>query len=201
MMNAPRGLSRRHEIRKCFRRGARLNVSPAVVPRTLQLIEGCIDVPLFRRVKGRLHGLRDCGRQYRPRFGTTNATMSASVTATAIARYGVRRPNVVVHVHALTTRQAIDEVANNVVDVGILDAALGDGYVKSEDLCRVSFGCIMPKGQPNDRLLASLEALNDQTMPNGIGAALRAIDGASVITARCTKSVRHRSAGGINRQK
>lgn len=157
-----------------------LNVSQPAVTKTLQLIEGRIGVPLFRRVKGRLHATAESDllmpgvdqifgavealeRQADEIAGgnigrisvATNATMSASVTATAIARYGVRRPNVVVHVHALTTRQAIDEVANNVADIGILDAALGDGYVKSEDLCRVSFGCIMPK----DHLLVAREVI------------------------------------------
>jgi DNA-binding transcriptional LysR family regulator len=157
-----------------------LNVSQPAITKTLQLVESRIGVPLFRRLKGRLHAtaesmllmpgvdqifgaVEDVERLADEIAGgnvgrvsvATNATLSASVTAEALSRYRLRRPNVVIHVHALSSRQVIDEVANSQVDIGIVDAALGEGYLQSEELCKAYFGCVLPK----DHRLAGQEAI------------------------------------------
>lgn len=159
-----------------------LNVSQPAVTKTLQLIESRIGVPLFRRMKGRLHATAESGLLMPgvdQIFGAvedlerladeivggnvgrisvaTNATLSASVTTAAISRYRIRRPNVVFHVHALSTRQVIDEVSNSLVDIGILadDVALGEEYLQSEELCKAFFGCVLPR----EHRLARQEAI------------------------------------------
>lgn len=160
-----------------------LNISQPAVTKTLQLIEHRLGIPLFRREMGRLHAtpegtllmpgvhqifsaLEALERQADEIAGgnigrlsvATNATLSASVTAAAISRYGLKRPSVLVHVHALSSRQVMEEVANGQHDLGILDTALGEEYLQSEELCKVFFGCVMPK----DHHLARHDAIEPE---------------------------------------
>ena len=146
-----------------------LNVSQPAVTKTLQLIEARMGVKLFQRVKGRLQptaesllllpgvdqifgAVADVDKLAKEIAGgdvghislATNATLSASVTAAAIARHRSKRPSVTFRVQALSTRQAIDEVTNSQVDLAIIDNATGTGYLASRELCRAYLGCVMP---------------------------------------------------------
>lgn len=148
-----------------------LNVSQPAVTKSLKTIEEQIGVPLFRRIKGRLQATSE-SRLLLPKvdqvFGSledverladgiaggevgritiaTATTLSTSVTATAIARYRRRKPNVVINVQALATRQVVEEVANNQVDLGVTDAASIEGSLETRELCRAVIGCVLPKG-------------------------------------------------------
>lgn len=158
-----------------------LNVSQPAVTKTLQLIERRIGIPLFRRENGRLHAtaesmllmpnvdqifgaVKDLERQADEIAGgnvgrltvAANANLSASITAAAISRYRLRRPKVLIHVNALSTRQVVEEVASSQVDIGILDTVQGDAFLKSDELCKAFFGCIMPK----DHRLARYKAID-----------------------------------------
>jgi DNA-binding transcriptional LysR family regulator len=154
--------------------GARtLNISQPAVTKSLQAIEAQIGVPLFRRIKGRLQAtseagllmpkvdevfrtLEDVERLADDIAGTavgrltvaTVTTISTSVTAAAIARYRKKRPNVAVEVLALATRQVIEEVANNQVDIGITDGSSLEGTLATRQLCRASVGCVLPRDHP-----------------------------------------------------
>jgi DNA-binding transcriptional LysR family regulator len=147
-----------------------LNVSQPAVTKTLQQVESGIGVPLFRRIKGRLQATPE-STLLMPKvdqvFGAvdevehlaeeiaggdvgrisiaTVATLSASVTAVAVARYRKKRPNVIIQLEALSTRQVIEQVSNNLVDVGIIDAALGEGYLAFHELCVADIGCVVPR--------------------------------------------------------
>lgn len=147
-----------------------LNVSQPAVTKTLQLIEARIGIKLFQRVKGRLQATAE-GLLLQPGvdriFGAvgdlewlaqeiaggntghialaTNATLSASVTATAITRHRSKRPNITFSVQALSTRQAIEEVTNSQVDLAIVDTASGGGYLAAQELCQAYLGCVLPR--------------------------------------------------------
>jgi DNA-binding transcriptional LysR family regulator len=175
-----------------------LNVSQPAVTKTLQQVEGRIGVPLFRRIKGRLHATSESlllmpkidqvfgaveevehlaeeiagGRVGRVSIATV-ATLSASVTAAAIAKHRLKRPHVVIHLQALATRQVIDEVSNNQVDIGIIDAAVGEGYLAYKELCVAQIGCVMPRDhrlagfpaiEPDDLQGEVLIAFNENTV-------------------------------------
>lgn len=147
-----------------------LHISQPAITKTLQLMEGRIGLPLFRRVKGRLHptsesllllpkieqifGAVDQAEHLASEIAgggvgritlATVATLSGSVTAAAIAKYRQKRPNVTIQVQALSTRQVIDLVTNNQVDIGIIDADIGDDYLSFEELCAANIGCVMPR--------------------------------------------------------
>ncbi|MBL8707409.1 MAG: LysR family transcriptional regulator [Rhodospirillales bacterium] len=150
-----------------------LNVSQPAVTKSLQAIEREIGVPLFQRIKGRLQAtpesallmpkvdqvfrtVEDVERLAAEIAGAavgriaiaTATTISTSVTAAAIARYRKKRPNVTVQVLALATRQVIEEVANNQVDIGLTDGASLEGALEARELCRAFIGCVLPRDHP-----------------------------------------------------
>lgn len=148
-----------------------LNVSQPAVTKTLQQIEGRIGVPLFRRVRGRLHATAESlllmpkidqvfgaveeverlaegisgGNVGRIAIATVS-TLSAAIAAASVSRHNLRRPNVVIRVDAYSTRQVIDEVANNQVDLGIVDTVFGENHWARQELCVARIGCVMPQG-------------------------------------------------------
>ncbi|GGF43045.1 LysR family transcriptional regulator [Aliidongia dinghuensis] len=150
-----------------------LAVSQPAVTKTLQQIEWEIGVPLFRRIKGRLQptpesmllipkvdqvfGAVEEVERLAAEIGggkvgqvsiATATTLGASIVATAIAEYRTRRPQAIVKVRALATRQVVEEVANNQVDIGLTDAATIEGTLRTEELCKAFIGCVMPKDHP-----------------------------------------------------
>lgn len=150
-----------------------LNVSQPAVTKSLQAIEHEIGVPLFQRIKGRLQAtpesallmpmvdqvfrtIEDVERLAGEIAGAavgrvaiaTATTISTSVTAAAIARYRKKRPNVSIQVLALATRQVVEEVANNQVDIGLTDGASLEGALEAQELCRAYIGCVVPRDHP-----------------------------------------------------
>lgn len=158
-----------------------LNVSQPAVTKSLQAIEQQLGVPLFQRIKGRLQAtpesalllpkvdqvfrtVDDVERLAEEIAGAatgrvaiaTATTFSTSVTAAAVARYRKKRPNVTVEVLALATRQVIEEVANNQVDVGLSDHVSLEGTLEARELCRAFVGCVLPR----DHLLARQKSID-----------------------------------------
>lgn len=148
-----------------------LAVSQPAVTKTLQQIEWEIGVPLFRRIKGRLRptpesvllmpkvdqvfGAVEEVERLATEIGggnvgqvsiATATTLAASIVASAVAEYRARRPQALVRVRALATRQVVEEVANNQVDIGLTDAATVEGTLRTEELCRAQIGCVMASG-------------------------------------------------------
>lgn len=146
-----------------------LAVSQPAVTKTLQQIEWEIGVPLFRRIKGRLQptpesllllpkvdqvfGAVEDVKRLASEIGggevgqvsiATATTLGASIVASAIVKYRTLRPQAVVKVRALATRQVVEDVANNQVDVGLTDAATIEGTLRTEEICRAHIGCVMP---------------------------------------------------------
>lgn len=151
-----------------------LNVSQPAVTKTLQQIENRIGVPLFRRVRGRLQATPE-GLLLMPMvdqvFGAveeverladsisggsvgrigiaTVATLSGAIAGAAVSRHHLRRPNVGIRLDAFSTRQVIEEVANNQVDIGIVDFILGGkNHFPHLDLCTARIGCVMRQDHP-----------------------------------------------------
>jgi DNA-binding transcriptional LysR family regulator len=175
-----------------------LNVSQPAVTKTLQQIEGRLGVSLFRRVRGRLHATPE-SLLLMPKidqvFGAveeverladdisgggvgrisvaTVSTLSAAIAAAAVSRHTLRRPNVVIRVDAFSTRQVVEEVANNQVDLGIVDIAFGENHLAHQELCIARIGCVMPQGHrlasrceiaPDDLRGEVLIAFNENTI-------------------------------------
>lgn len=148
-----------------------LAVSQPAVTKTLQQIEWEVGVPLFRRIKGRLQptpesilllpkvdqvfGAVEEVERLAAEIGgghvgqvsiATATTLAASIVASAVAEYRARRPQALVRVRALATRQVVEEVANNQVDIGLTDAATVEGTLRTEELCRAHIGCVVARG-------------------------------------------------------
>jgi DNA-binding transcriptional LysR family regulator len=175
-----------------------LNVSQPAVTKTLQQIEGRIGVPLFRRRGGRLHATPESlllmpkidqvfgaveeverlaediagGSAGRVAIATVS-TLSAAIAAAAVSRHKLRRPKVVIRVDAFSTRQVVEEVINNQVDLGIVDLASGENHLAHQDLCVARIGCVMPRGhrlasrreiEPDDLRGEVLIAFNESTI-------------------------------------
>lgn len=145
-----------------------LAVSQPAVTKTLQQIEWEIGVPLFRRIKGRLQPTPesvlllpkvdqvfvavDEVKRLAGEIGgggvgqvsiATATTLATSIVGAAVVDYRNLRPQVKVGVRALATRQVIELVANNQVDVGLADAATIEGSLQTVEICRAQIGCAM----------------------------------------------------------
>jgi DNA-binding transcriptional LysR family regulator len=167
-----------------------LAVSQPAVTKTLQQIEWEIGVPLFRRIKGRLQptpesmlllpkvdqvfGAVEEVERLAAEIGggnvgqvsiATATTLAASIVASAVAEYRAKRPHALVKVRALATRQVVEEVANNQVDIGLTDAATIEGTLRTEELCRAHIGCVMACEHPLARKrLIQLADLKDENI-------------------------------------
>lgn len=147
-----------------------LAVSQPAVTKTLQQIEWEIGIPLFRRIKGRLQATPEsallipkvdqvfgavdevarlatelAGGQAGEVSIATATTLAASIAAAAVVRYRETHPEVKVRIRALATRQVVEQVANNQVDIGLTDAASLEGTLRTEELCRALIGAVMPR--------------------------------------------------------
>lgn len=162
-----------------------LNVSQPAITKTLQQIEGRIGVPLFRRLRGRLQATPESlllmpkvdqvfgaveeverlaelivdGRIGRLSVAAVSA-LSPAIAASAVAHHKIKRPNITVRIDAYSTRQVIEEVSNNQVDLGILDAGLDEGHHKRQELCIAEIGCVMPQ----DHRLAKRDRIKDEDL-------------------------------------
>jgi DNA-binding transcriptional LysR family regulator len=151
-----------------------LRVSQPSVTKTLHLIEQDLGVPLFARIKGRLHPtpeamlligevdrlssvveqIQDLAVQIREgRAGKLSiaavSTLASSVVARTITVFQREWPGVTVENMAYSTREVVDEVAENRVDIGILDIL----PVRQPDCGIVELGaapmvCVMPSNHP-----------------------------------------------------
>lgn len=175
-----------------------LHVSQPAVTKTLHQIEGRIGVPLFRRVRGRLHATPESlmlmpkieqvfgaveeverlaegisgGRVGRVAIATVS-TLSAAIAGAAVSRHKQRRPNVGIRLDAYSTRQVIEEVSNNQVDLGIVDTMFGENHLAQQELCVARIGCVMPQAhrlagkreiEPEDLHGEVVIAFNDNTV-------------------------------------
>lgn len=167
-----------------------LAVSQPAVTKTLQQIEWEVGVPLFRRIKGRLQptpesmlllpkvdqvfGAVEEVERLATEIGggnvgqvsiATATTLAASIVAEAVARYRAKRPRALVKVRALATRQVVEEIANNQVDIGLTDAATIEGTLRTEEICRAHIGCVLSRGHRlAGKRVIQLNDLKDETI-------------------------------------
>jgi DNA-binding transcriptional LysR family regulator len=150
-----------------------LHISQPAVTKTVRLLEDEIGLPLFARVKGRLvstpeseallpeierlfgnvEAVKHLADEIREGFSgsvsiATVATLSATLVASTIKRFHKLYPGVRFDIKALSTRHVIDFVANNQVDVGILDVPATGVDLEVMELCRSEVGCIMRPDHP-----------------------------------------------------
>jgi len=150
-----------------------LHISQPAVTKTVRLLEDEIGLPLFSRIKGRLvstpesealmpeierlfgnvEAVKHLADEIREGFSgsisiATVATLSATLVATTIKRFHKQFPRVRFDIKALSTRHAIDFVANNQVDVGILDVPATGVDLEVKELCRSEVGCVMRGDHP-----------------------------------------------------
>jgi len=154
-----------------------LHISQPAVTKTLHLLEEELGVELFQRIKGRLlitpeaqallpqverlFGQLDAVHQLTQEIRSGHAgsltvasvaTLSSTIVAVAISRFNASHPRVLFDLRALSTRQVIESVTNNQVDVGVIDISEGGPEMDVTELCRADLGCVMRHDHP----LASL---------------------------------------------
>jgi len=181
-----------------------LHVSQPAVTKTLQNIQDRLGVPLFVRIKGRLHAtpesallmpkvdqifraVEDVEHLAEEISGggvgrislATVSTLNTAIAMSAVASYRKIRPNVVFDIRALSTKDVMELVSNNQVDLGLLDVEQGEGYFETQELCRALIGCVVPRDhrlagrrsvRPKDLKGEVLVSFTDDTMT---GSALR----------------------------
>lgn len=169
-LNAFRAVARAGSVSGAARA---LHVSQPAVTKSLRLLEDTLDVQLFRRINGRLFitpeaeallpeverlfgvlaGIEGRADELRDgSYGTVTiasvTTLATSIVSLAIERFRTRNPNVSFDVQALPTKLAVQYVATNYVDLGILDAPLDASEMETLALCRSDMGCLMPQAHP-----------------------------------------------------
>jgi DNA-binding transcriptional LysR family regulator len=164
-----------------------LHLSQPAVTKTLHLLEDEVGLPLFQRIKGRLlitpeaqalvaqverlFGQLDAVHQFTQEIRSGHvgsltvasvATLSSTIVAVAISRFNTGHPRVQFDLRALSTRQVIESVTNNQVDVGVIDVSEGGPEMDITELCRADLGCVMRF----DHRLASLPHISPADLGN-----------------------------------
>jgi DNA-binding transcriptional LysR family regulator len=150
-----------------------LHISQPAVTKTLHLLEDGLQMPLFQRIKGRLLITPEAQAllpQVERLFGQVDAvqhltqeirsghagnltvasvaTLSSTIVGMAISRFNESHPNVLFDLRALSTRQVIESVMNNQVDVGVIDVPEVSVDVEMNELCRAELACVMRHDHP-----------------------------------------------------
>lgn len=150
-----------------------LNVSQPAVTKTVRLLEERLGVTLFLRINGRLV-ITPEAEQLMPEierlFGTLTGiqnladevreglsgsisiaavtTLSVSLVAKAIENFHQNYPSVRFNIQSLPTRLAMQYVATNYVDLGVLDGPVGVLEMETLELCRSRVGCVLRRDHP-----------------------------------------------------
>ncbi|MCG7505393.1 LysR family transcriptional regulator [Mesorhizobium sp. IRAMC:0171] len=175
-----------------------LNVSQPALTKSLQILEGRLGVTLFERIKGRLQPTPDSqtlipeveklfemlrsvehladevkhGQVGRVVLAAAS-TLSATVLAEAVAQFSREKPRIAIEVRSLSTRQVVEAVSNNQVDVGLVDVPLGNDFFETIPLCHAEIACVVLADSPlakkefltpNDLLSEKLIAFADDTL-------------------------------------
>lgn len=82
----------------------------------------------------------------------TVATLASSMVSVALSRFHGKHPKVHFDLKAFSTRQVIEAVTNNQVDVGVVDVSESRPDMEVHELCRADIVCVMR----SDHRLASL---------------------------------------------
>lgn len=153
-----------------------LRVSQPAVTKTLHLMEAEIGLPLFTRIRGRLQptpeaelllpeveklygavdSVQHLANQIREGHSgkivvAASSSLASSLLATAIARFRSDWPTTNIDVRAYPTKEVVDQVADNQVDLGIIDVPVAVHKVTSELLCPGEVVCVIPEGHPLSR--------------------------------------------------
>lgn len=150
-----------------------LNVSQPAVTKTVRLLEERLGLALFSRINGRLV-ITPEAEQLMPEierlFGTLTViksladeareglsgtisiasvtTLSMSLVAKAIENFHRTHPRVRFDIQSLPTRLAVQYVATNYVDLGVLDAPTAALDMETVELCRSRVGCVLRRDHP-----------------------------------------------------
>jgi DNA-binding transcriptional LysR family regulator len=150
-----------------------LNVSQPAVTKTIRLLEGRLGLALFLRVNGRLVITPEAELlmpEIERLFGTLNViksladevregvsgsisiasvtTLSVSLVAKAVEDFHRTHPGVRFDILSLPTRLAVQHVATNYVDLGVLDAPTGALDMETVELCRSRVACVCRRDHP-----------------------------------------------------
>jgi DNA-binding transcriptional LysR family regulator len=151
----------------------RLRVSQPSITKTVRLAEEELGIPLFRRTGGRLQptpealllmpevkrlagfvdSLRELADQIRDgRSGrirlATSSSLANSIVPEAVALLRRQWPSVSVDLMAYATKDVIEQVTRNEVDLAIADVAVRDPGVKAVALCEADLVCVMRPDHP-----------------------------------------------------
>lgn len=150
-----------------------LGVSQPAVSKALRLMQHETGLVLFRRVGSSLHPSSEADQIYARARGlladidrlgeyvtelrdlhagrlrvATLATLGTTFIPGAVSRLRERRPQVEVEVQALPSRQVVDLLVRNEVDVGVFHEPADDPKVRTEEICETELVCVLPRDHP-----------------------------------------------------
>jgi DNA-binding transcriptional LysR family regulator len=145
-----------------------LLISQPAVTKTLHLLEESLGLLLFERIKGRLlitpeaqtlmpqverlfgnvDAVEKLTEEIREGFAgsltvATVATLSSSIVSVALSRFHSAHPQVQFDLKAFSTRQVLEAVTNNQVDLGVIDVSESGPDMDVHELCRADVVCVM----------------------------------------------------------
>jgi len=154
-----------------------LHISQPAVTKTLHILEENLGLLLFQRIKGRLlitpeaqtlmpqverlfgnvDAVQQLTEEIRQGFAgsltvATVATLASSIVSVAIGRFHREHSKVHFDLKALSTRQVLEAVTNNQVDVGVIDVSESGPEIDVHELCRADIVCVMRSDHPLARL-------------------------------------------------
>ena len=157
-----------------------LHISQPAVTKTLHILEESLGLLLFERIKGRLlitpeaqtlmpqverlfgnvDAVQQLTEEIRQGFAgsltvATVATLASSIVSVALGQFHRKHPKVHFDLKAFSTRQVLEAVTNNQVDVGVIDVSESRPDMDVHELCRADIVCVMR----SDHQLASLSRI------------------------------------------
>ena len=151
----------------------RLGVTQPAVSKMLKKLEEAAGFALFKRLGGRLYPSKEAERLFveadrlfghvaslketigalrDSREGTLSIaaipTLAGSLIARAIGRFRETRPKVKVALWAHTSRQVIEAVTRQEVDLGFIHGAVDDMHISGDFMWETEIVCLMPQHHP-----------------------------------------------------
>jgi DNA-binding transcriptional LysR family regulator len=167
-----------------------LHISQPAVTKTLHTLEESIGLRLFERIKGRLlitpeaqtlipqverlfgnvDAVQKLTEEIRQGFAgsltiATVATLASSIVSVGMSRFHREHPKVQFDLKAFSTRQVLEAVRNNQVDVGVIDVSESGPEMDVHELCRADIVCVMRSDHPLGQLATiTPKDIADQTL-------------------------------------
>jgi DNA-binding transcriptional LysR family regulator len=114
-------------------------------------------MPQVERLFGNVDAVQKLTEEIRQGFAgslkiATVATLASSIVSVGISRFHREYPKVQFDLKAYSTRQVLEAVTNNQVDVGVIDVSESGPDMDVHELCRADIVCVMRSDHPLAKL-------------------------------------------------